>query len=227
MSPYIDLRNCGWEELLPTLPDKSIPLLLTDPPYGMSWLSGSKKELDKKITGDDNLDWVPAWVDAVARVMKDDSHMYVWCSWHKVEVWKYQLERHWKIKNMLVWHKAGGGMGDLGGGYGGCHELCFFINNGRDLNGKRDTDVIDGAYRTGNPYHPTQKPVNLSMYLIEKSSKPGDLVLDCFAGSASAAIACHKTKRKFIGSELNKEFYDASLKHIENETMQVGMEFPE
>jgi site-specific DNA-methyltransferase (adenine-specific) len=227
MSPYIDLRNCGWEELLPTLPDKSIDLLLTDPPYSMDWQSGIKKDPGKKILNDDNLDWLPGWVAALPRVMKPDSHMYIWCSWHKVDIFKQQLERHFKIKNMLVWYKAGGGMGDLYGGYGGCHELCFFINNGKDLIGKRDTDVIDGAYRTGNVYHVTQKPVNLAQYFIRRSSKEGDKVLDCFAGSASAGVACHKERRYFVGSEIDKDFYEAALKHIKNETIQVGMEFPE
>lgn len=219
----IDLRLCPWEELLPTLGYRSVDLLYTDPPFGMEFQSGAREERHKKIVNDDNLDWLPGWTNAIARVMKPDSHMYVWCSWHKVDVFKQALERHWKIKNMLVWAKNGGGMGDLGGGYGGTHELLFFINNGRDLNGRRDTDVITKAYRTGNVYHPTQKPVELAQWILDKSSKEGDLVLDTFSGSGSTAIACHKTKRRFVGSELDADFYAASLKHIEIETAQIEL----
>lgn len=217
----IDLRNMNCMDLLKELPDKSVDLLLTDPPYGMDYLSGAKKELHKKIEGDKDLGWLPDWVKEVSRVMKDDSHMYIWCSWHKIDVFKQEFEKYYKIKNLIVWAKKGGGMGDLKGGYGGCHELCIFINNGKDLKGKRDTDVIDKAYRTGNEFHPTQKPVNLFAYLIEKSSNEGDLVLDCFSGSGTTAIACHETKRRFIGSELDQQFYDVSMKRLKNETSKI------
>lgn len=217
----IDLRNIDCMKLLAEIPSKSIDLVLTDPPYGMDFQSNSRTIKHKKIEGDINLDWLPEWVTEIRRVVKDDSHLYIWCSWHKVDVFKIELEKHFKIKNLIVWAKNGGGMGDLKGGYGGCHELLFFINNGKDLNGRRDTDVIDKAYRTGNEYHPTQKPENLMAWLIEKSTKEGDLVLDCFSGSGSTAMACHTTKRKFIGSELDTEFYDISMKRIEQLKQQL------
>ena len=219
----IELKNIDCMELLSEIGSKSIDLVLTDPPYGMSFQSGKRKIKHKKIEGDDGLDWLPDWVSEINRVTKDDAHLYIWCSWHKVDVFKIELEKYFKIKNLLVWAKNGGGMGDLNGGYGGCHELCFFINEGKHLNGIRDTDVIDKAYRTGNDYHPTQKPINLMEYLIEKSSQVGDLVLDCFSGSGTTAIACNNTKRNFIGSEIDKEFYDISVKRINNETSQVKL----
>ena len=120
----------------------------------------------------------------------------------------------------MVWAKRGGGMGDLKGGYGGTHELCFFINNGKDLVGSRDTDVIDGAYRTGNEFHPTQKPVNLMEYFIYKSSQEGDLIMDCFSGSGTTAIACHNMKREFIGSELDLLYYQTSIRRLSDHQSQ-------
>lgn len=217
----IDLRNMDCMDLLSEVPDKSVDLIVTDPPYGMDFQSNHRKEKHAKIENDADLNWLPKWVEAIRRVIKDDAHLYIFCSWHNIDVFKIEFEKYFSIKNILIWYKQGGGMGDLRGGYGGCHEMILFINNGKDLNGKRDTDVINGAYRTGNDYHPTQKPVNLMEYFIEKSSKEGDLVMDCFSGSGSTAIACHKTRRRFIGSELNKEFYDISMKRIEQETAQV------
>lgn len=214
-------------DLLSTIADKSVDCHISDPPYGMEFQSGAREDKHKKIHNDDNLDWLDPWLTAVKRVMKDDSHMYIWCSWHKVDVFKQAIEKHWKIKNMLVWAKKGGGMGDLRGGYAGCHELCFFINNGRDLNGRRDTDVIDKAYRTGNEFHPTQKSLSLFKYLVEKSSAPGDLVLDCFSGSGTTAIACAETRRRFIGSEIDKEFYDISMKRVNAAIASPTMDFGE
>jgi len=66
-------------------------------------------------------------------------------------------------------------------------------------------------------FHPTQKSVSLFEELVLKHSNEGDLVLDCFAGSATTAVACIRTERKFIGCELDKEFYNKSQERIEKE----------
>jgi len=198
----------------------SIDLVLTDPPFGMSFQSNARKEKHRKIANDDNLNWLPNWVSEIARVCKDDAHLYIFCSWHKVDVFKIELEKHFKIKNLMIWAKNGGGMGDLKGGYGGVHELCFFINNGKDLNGSRDVDVIRGAYRTGNNHHPTEKPINLMEYFIEKSSMSGDLVLDTFAGGGSTLIAAKRLDRNYIGIELDSEYCKTIESRLINEAQQ-------
>ena len=68
--------------------------------------------------------------------------------------------------------------------------------------------------------HPTQKPVELMKYLINTYTKENDLVLDCFGGSFSTAIACHNTNRRFVGSELDKEYYDKAIQRIKNHVSQ-------
>lgn len=64
--------------------------------------------------------------------------------------------------------------------------------------------------------HPQQKPTFILEQLIELSSKKGDLILDCFGGSGSTAEACIKQKRKFILIEKTQEYYDVSVKRIDN-----------
>lgn len=220
----MNFKNEDWRVYLKSLDAKSIDLVLTDPPYGMAFQSGARKEKYDKIQDDDNIDWLDDWVANIKRVVKDDAHLYIWCSWHKIGEFKFAFEdAGFKVKNILVWAKNGGGMGDLKGGYGGCYELCLFINMGKDLLGKRDIDVIRGAYRTGNEYHPTQKPVNLMEYLIEKSSKKGDAVLDCFTGSGTTGIAAVKLGREFYGCELKKSYYDIAYKRIKEETTQGSL----
>ena len=58
-------------------------------------------------------------------------------------------------------------------------------------------------------------------YLIEKSTEQGDLVLDCFSGSGTTAIACHNTKRRFIGYEINDEWYNTSIKRLLHHQSQL------
>lgn len=221
----IDLRNCDALDLLKSMESESVDLLASDFPFGMSFQSGHRKEKYDLIKNDDNLDWLPGILSELKRVMKKDSHMYIFCSWHKVDVFKQEIEKHWKIKNILVWAKNGGGMGDLRGGYGGRHEFIIFVNNGKDLNGSRDTDVIDKAYRTGNEYHSTQKPTEIMEYLIIKSSKKDDLVLDPFCGSGTTAIACSNTRRRFIGSEIDETYYKTAMRRIENAINSPTIEF--
>lgn len=62
--------------------------------------------------------------------------------------------------------------------------------------------------------HPTQKPVELMKKIILMFSNENDLVLDCFMGSGSTGVACKELNRKFIGSELNKEYFDISRKRL-------------
>lgn len=65
-------------------------------------------------------------------------------------------------------------------------------------------------------FHPTQKPVELLEDLIRKHSNKGDLVLDCFAGSASTAVAAYNQDRDFIGCELATEYFDKSVHRLIN-----------
>ena len=65
-------------------------------------------------------------------------------------------------------------------------------------------------------FHPTQKPLKLKVDLVKKHSNEGDLVLDCFAGSATTAIACLETSRDFTGCEIDETFYKLAKKRIED-----------
>lgn len=77
--------------------------------------------------------------------------------------------------------------------------------------------------KTQNELHPTQKPVNLFSLLVDKSTKENDLVLDCFSGSGTTAIACHNLKRNFICIEKDKDYYEASVKRLEEHKRQVNL----
>lgn len=79
---------------------------------------------------------------------------------------------------------------------------------------------IDSEFNT---IHPTQKPVALFEYLIKTYTNEGDTVLDNCMGSGTTAIACHNTQRNYIGFELDKTYYEMSLKRIKVETAQTNI----
>lgn len=111
-------------------------------------------------------------------------------------------------------------MGDLFNDFAPKYEFILFCNpNNKQLNGRRDSNILYFA-RTKNSLHPTEKPVDLFSFLINKSSNEKDLVLDCFSGSGTTAIACLKLKRRFICIEKDKEYWQKSVERLENYNKQ-------
>jgi len=212
--------NDSWENIIPLVEDKSVDLVVTDPPYGMHFQSNRRKVKHKSIQNDNNLDWLEGWVIELKRVCKDDAHLYIFCSWHNVDIFKQKISVHFNIKNILIWEKNNTGMGDLEGDYAPKYEMILFCSNGsKKLNGGRDANIIKTP-RTQNNLHPTEKPINLINYLVNKSSDKGDIILDTFAGSFSTANACKESKRNFICVEIEKSYCDKA-KIILQETAET------
>jgi tRNA/tmRNA/rRNA uracil-C5-methylase (TrmA/RlmC/RlmD family) len=84
-------------------------------------------------------------------------------------------------------------------------------------------DVLDFKICANERIHPTQKPLNLISYLMARSTNENDLVLDCFSGSGTTAIACHNLKRRFICIEKDKDYYEASVKRLEDAQKQLTL----
>ena len=76
--------------------------------------------------------------------------------------------------------------------------------------------------KDGDGFHPTQKPVLLLEDLVKTYTNPGDLVLDNCMGSGSTGVACVNTGRRFIGMELDKQFFDIAKERIEKAAMQIA-----
>jgi site-specific DNA-methyltransferase (adenine-specific) len=187
------------------IPDKSIDCLLTDPPYGMNFISGQRK-INKhgKIMNDNNLDWLEPFIIESKRVLKPEAHAYIFCSHHNVDRFLTIIKRHLPYKNLLIWAKNSWGMGDLKGDYSPVYEMIIYCSNGkRKLNGERCKNILEFK-RTGNKLHPTEKPVDLFEFLIAKSTCEGEVVLDCFAGSGTCGLACNNTRRNYILMEKDK-----------------------
>lgn len=72
--------------------------------------------------------------------------------------------------------------------------------------------------------HPTQKPVALYKWILANYSKPGDIILDTHAGSASSLIACEDMGRRYVGYEIDPEYYSTSMKRLQEFTAQIRME---
>ena len=71
--------------------------------------------------------------------------------------------------------------------------------------------------------HPTIKPLDIIKQLVINGSNENDLILDCFSGSGTTAVACHNLKRRFICIEKDKDYYDASVERLKNAQAQLKL----
>lgn len=216
----ITLMHGDCLEMMKEIPDGSVDMVLTDPPYGMDYQSNWRTATDKfsKIAKDDNLDWLDGFCAEMHRVMKINTAAYVFCSWHNVDVFKVALERHFKIKNLLVWVKNNHGSGDLKGAYAPKHEFVFFVHKGRCLlrDGRRP-DILEYAKVSGGKMvHPTEKPIDMLERLVRDASDQGDTILDPFMGSGTTGVAAKNLNRSFIGIELDRDYFNIAEDRISN-----------
>lgn len=197
--------------------DGGVDLIVTDPPYMINYRSDYRKNKYEKIKNDKNsYDLISEYFKKCNEILKDNSAIYCFCSWHNVDFFKQEFEKYFKLKNIIVWNKNNTSMGDLKGSYAPKHEFILFGHKGRRLiEGFRYPDVLDFK-RTNNKLHPTQKPIDLLEVLIKTSSKEGDVVFDGFMGSGSTGVACLKNNRNFIGIELDEKYFEIAKNRIEN-----------
>lgn len=193
---------------LRALPDASIDLAITDPPYESlekHRAVGTTTRL-KLSKGSSNV-WFAIFPNArfpelfaeVYRVLKPDAHFYLFCDAETAFIAKPAGEaagfRFWKP---LVWDKKTIGMGYH---YRSRYEMILFFEKGRRrLNDLGVADVISVA-RVRNGY-PAEKPVEVSEVLVEQSSDRGQLVIDPFMGSGSVGVAATRLGRRFAGNDI-------------------------
>ena len=201
------------EQELKKIPDKSVDLIIIDPPYSINYDTRFRKESSEtigKITLDDEkiFETFPIVVQECFRILKDNSAFYCFTRWDVSYRFIQIIEKYFKIKNELYWIKNNWSMGDLNGSYAMQTEKIIFATKGKHkLNGGRNTDVLKFDRVAGKSLlHSHQKPIKLLDFLIKKSSKAGDVVLDCYAGSGSSLLSAKRLHRKCVGIELEERY---------------------
>lgn len=218
-------------EILKQLPDRSIDLVLTDPPYEVDSHGGKSQQVGLGTRANnlrDNIRFVSNGFDYDAvfnefiRVLKK-VNIYLFCSNSQItKIMSFFEEKGYSV-TLLVWHKTNA-IPLANGTYHSNAEFIVCVRekgstfNNIDLSKK--SKVISMPYPTEHRIHPTQKPIELIERLLAIKSGPNDLVLDPFSGSGTTAIACHRTDRRFICIEKDPFYYEKSCERIKWEQMQ-------
>lgn len=206
-------------EMERALDDESIDCVITDPPYGIDYVSNYRvveNRVDRPVCNDTPEAAFSLWertCDVISRKMKPDSHLYVFTSWKVLPQFMEITSRYFNIKNCLVWVKNNWSMGDLDGNYAEQYEIIIYATKGnKKLNGGRDTNVLNfDRVSNAQLLHSCEKPVKLIEYLLDKSTQSGDIVADPFAGSGTTLVACKNMGRGYWGCEIEQENYDVAL----------------
>lgn len=217
ITPYyerggIALYHGDSRTILPQLEGK-YHLLLTDPPYGVSYQSGNRRTKGSydKIIGDESQDLAYDILKKAIRRLHENRHIYVFGPFDLTDLGVGGLTE-------LIWDKGKPGLGDLRNVWGREHEYiqfaveCSSAKNrakgyGNGAARLRRGSVLNYARVEGTASkHPTQKPVPLLQELIESSTRVGERVLDPFAGVGSTLVAAYLEGRRAVGIELSETY---------------------
>ena len=238
----IELKNMSCFDYLKTLNNDSVDLVLIDPPYEVSrdtnFQSGEAKgsdtdrfrvsmdfgEWDKEFTG------LKQCIKECYRILKKGGTIICFYDLWKITTLKEYFESaKFKQIRFIEWIKTNPVP---------LNSKTNYLTNSREIaligvkggNPTFHSEYDNGIYDIEDEFageiykfpichdkgrfHPTQKPVCLLEELIKKHSNTNEIILDCFAGSASTAVAAFNTGRKFIGCEISKEYYQKSINRL-------------
>jgi site-specific DNA-methyltransferase (adenine-specific) len=214
----IYLEDCL--EGLKKIPDKSIDLSVTDPPYEIETTgAGLYKQTDKQYIKELNSmkdGFSKEILDELCRVLKK-INVYFFCSQKQIiPLLDYFVKGKKCNYNIISWHKTNP-IPACGNKYLTDTEfILFFRERGVKIYGEFHTKftyyLTPLNQKDKKLYgHPTVKPLNIVRNFIVNSSLPGDIVLDPFMGSGTTAVACLETDRHFIGFETDEDYYNIAL----------------
>ncbi len=199
-------------------------LLLTDPPYNVDYVGKTKDAL--KIDNDrmSNADFRAFLLEAFTAArqsMKAGAAFYIWhADSNGYDFRGACMDAGWKVRQCLIWEKDILVLGRQD--YQWQHEPCLYgWNEGAGhawYSDRKQTTILRFDKPTRSKEHPTMKPVPLFGYLVQNSSKPGDIVLDPFSGSGTTVIAAEQLDRTAYVMELNERYCDVIVKRWEEQT---------
>lgn len=197
-------------EVMKQIEDKSVDMILVDPPYGIDYQSAWRTDKSKwkpKILNDKEP--FIKWTDDAYRIMKDNTGLLCFTRWDTEQQFRDALTKSgFKCKQQIIWDKVVHGMGDLKGDFASQHENIIFATKGRFIfKGKRPRSIFRSQRVTPDKLlHPNEKPIELLEELIKSVSVENDIIFDCFAGSGTTGVACKNTNRNFILIEQDEKY---------------------
>lgn len=210
------------------IPDKSVDLIVTDPPYQIeNTQAGGNSELAKSIQLMNNelssniltqsIDI--KLLDEFMRIIKIPN-LYIWCNHKQIPMYlDYFVNKHNCSFDIIIWNKTNA-TPLFCNKYLTDKEYCLYFRKGGYCNPQSYEEAKTVYYQPINIKdkdkfnHPTIKPINIIKNLIKNSSKEDDIVLDCFAGSGTTLVASKDLGRHYIGFEIDKKWFEITQNRL-------------
>lgn len=190
------------------VPNLRFDSIVSDPPYGMAFQSNRRTDQHRAIANDQTEELLIWACGLPAR-----HSSYLFCRWDNL----FSVP---KPKSCVTWVKNVHSMGDLEHEHARQTEVAlFYPGPEHDFPSGRPNDVIK-APKTGNGYHPTEKPVQLMMAMCEWTR---GTILDPFMGSGSTGVAAVRLGRPFVGVEIDPEYFDTACRRVEEAQRQSDL----
>lgn len=236
------MKNPNWRKcllcedsknIIKQIPDNSIDFILTDPPYNIGKHSTGNIPLPGRSAMNNDVadwDWVDFhpedWVDEFVRILKPTGNLFIFTTYNQIGKWYDCLDNLFDTTNFMIWHKTNPAPKIFKAGFLNSCEMIYtcwnkkhtwnFISQ-KEMHNFIESPICMKPERLSNPKHPAQKPVSILRKMIRIASNKDDIVFDPFMGVGSIGVAAIAEGRKFIGSEINKEYFKAAKTRIDNE----------
>ncbi len=197
----ITLYNCDCMEIMKGFADKQFSLCIVDPPYGIGISSNPVRQLHSKKNWDNSIP-KKEYFDELFRVSKNQ---IIWGG-------NYFIDYLYNTQCFIIWDKKQPMDFSL--------SMCEMAWTSFLSPAKIFTQSV---LKEQMKIHPTQKPVQLYKWLLNKYAKEGDTILDTHLGSGSSAIAAHDGGFEFTGIELDEEYYNAAKERIMLHQRQLNL----
>ena len=225
-----EIYNTDARKVIEEIPNASIDLILTDPPYNLSnYSTGNinlpwRKEINNDLAEWDQENFVPAdWLREFKRILKPTGNIFAFTSYNLLGKWHEAFDPEFDTFQYVVWHKTNPIPKVRRAGFLNSCELivCMWnkghtwnFTNQKEMHNFIQSPICMGRERVQNPLHPTQKPVRVLEHIIKIASNPGDVVFDPFMGVGSTGVAALKLGRGFIGIEIDESYFKATEERL-------------
>lgn len=224
-----ELYNGDSLEIMNKMEKESVDVIITDPPYNIS------RDNNFKTMGRAGIDFgewdkdfdLISWIEIAQPLLKRGGNIVIFNDWKNMtNITKALEENGFEIKDLIRWEKTNPMPRNRDRRFITDYEVAVWaVKKGAKWTFNR----IDESYerpeikcgitpksekKLGS--HPTQKPIAVMEWLVQRLTNEDDLVLDPFTGCGSTGIACLKSNRKFVGIELDKDYFDIAKNRIED-----------
>jgi len=226
-------------DIIKRIPDNSIDFILTDPPYNLGQHSTGniplpgRTAMNNDVADWDMIDFNPEeWADEFIRILKPTGNLFIFTSYNQLGRWYNCLDHKFDTSNFMIWHKTNPAPKIYKAGFLNSCEMIFTCWNKKhtwnfisqaEMHNFIESTICMKPERLSSPKHPAQKPVSILKKMIQIASNENDIIFDPFMGVGSTGVAALDLNRRFIGVELNEDYFKAAKKRIDNSLMQTSL----